>query len=145
MSINSKSQTIVEGLDELIKAFMKLGDEAMPYVKDGANEAGAHVLSKAKAKVSVRTGNLKNRLKLSKAKISGKYPYRVSSKVTARKGAAYMVPLELGHRLVIKGKTAGAVKERPFLRPAADESKDEVVSVISRSLDKALKEMGGNR
>jgi hypothetical protein len=29
--INSQSQTVVEGLDELVDAFMKLGDDAIPY------------------------------------------------------------------------------------------------------------------
>ena len=145
MAIHSKSQTTVEGLDELISAFQKLGDEAIPYILQGSNEAGGEVLRKAVSKVPVDTGNLKQKLKVIKAKKSAKYPYRVFSKVTFPKEAAYAVPLELGHNLVIDGKKVGVVKERPFLRPAADESKENVVKAIAASMNKALGEMGGMR
>lgn len=145
MAIHSKNQTTVEGLDELISAFQKLGEQAMPYVIQGSNEAGSEVLSKAVSKVPVDTGNLKRKLKVIKAKKSAKTPYKVFSKVTFSKGAAYAVPLELGHNLVINGKKVGVVKERPFLRPAADESKEEVVKAIAASMNKALGEMGGMR
>ena len=143
MAIKSAS---IEGLDELIEAFMKLPEDAMQYVKDGSNEAGNVVLAKAQAKVPVKTGNLKGKLKLGKAKKSSKNPYQVFSKVTAGKGAAYMTPLELGHHLVFMGHdTDTDIEPRPFLRPAADESKDEVASIIAESLNKALDEMGGNK
>ncbi len=108
-------------------------------MKAGADEAGNYVLEKVKSKAPIRTGNLAKKLKLSKAKKSAKYPYRVFSSVTTAKGAGYMVPLELGHKLVFMGqKTDFMVPEKPFLRPAADESKDAVVDIISKSLDKAL-------
>ena len=145
MTIHSKNQTTVEGLDELIEAFQKLGDDALPYLMQGSNEAGSEVLRKAKIKVPVDTGNLKRKLKVIKAKKSAKYPYRVFSKVTFSRGAAYAVPLELGHKLVIDGQKVGVVKERPFLRPAADESKEDVVKAIADSMNKALGEMGGIR
>lgn len=143
MTIYSRSQTTIKGLDELIKAFKDLGEDALPYLKDAANEAGDHVLSKTKEKVPVDTGNLEIKLKLTKARKSNKYPYRVFSKVSFSKGAAYAVPLELGHKLVKNGNVVGAIKEKPFLRPAADESKDEVISSIAKGMNKALEQMGG--
>ena len=145
MTLYSKSQTTVEGLDELIKAFMDLGEEALPHLKKASDEAGQSVLNKAKQKAPVDTRNLQTKLKLAKARKSSKYPYRVFSKVTFGKGAAYAVPVELGHKLVMHGKTVGAVKERPFLRPAADESKAEVVSAIADGINKALEQMGGKK
>ncbi|WP_128426287.1 HK97 gp10 family phage protein [Gudongella oleilytica] len=145
MAIHSKNQTTVEGLDELIAAFQKLGDDALPYLMQGSNEAGSEVLRKAVSKVPVDSGNLKRKLKVIKAKKSAKYPYRVFSKVTFPKGAAYAVPLELGHNLIIDGKKVGVIKELPFLRPAADESKETVVKAIADSMNKALGEMGGMR
>jgi len=145
MTIYSKNQTTVEGLDELISAFQKLGDEAIPYLLHGSDEAGGKVLQRAMSKVSVDSGNVKQRLKVVKAKKSAKYPYRVFSKVTFSSEAAYAVPLELGHRIVIEGSNVGVSKERPFLRPAADESKDAVVNTIAASMNKALSEMGGMR
>ena len=145
MKIYSKSQNTIEGLDELISAFKKLGDEAMPYVMQGSNEGGKEVLQKAVRFVPVDTGNVKRRLKVIKAKRSAKYPYRVFSKVTFSKGAAYAVPLELGHNIVINGTKVGVVKARPFLRPAADESKEEVVKAIADAMNQALSKMGGLR
>jgi HK97 gp10 family phage protein len=145
MAIYSKSQTTVEGLDELISAFQKLGDEAIPHLLNGSNEAGSEVLRKAKIKVPVDSGNLKRRLKMFKAKKSAKYPYLVFSKVTFTREVAYAVPLELGHRIIVNGKSVGVAKERPFLRPAADESKEDVVKTIAASINKALGEMGGMR
>jgi len=143
MTIYSKNQTTVEGLDELISAFQKLGDEAIPYILQGSNEAGSEVLKKAVCKAPVDSGNLKRRLKVIKAKKSTKYPYRVFSKVTFSREAAYAVPLELGHRIVVEGNKVGVSSERPFLRPAADESKETVVKAIADSMNKALGEMGG--
>ena len=146
MSINSRSQTTIVGLDELIKAFMDLGEDALPFLYDAANKAGEIVLEKARSKVPVRTGNLKGKLKLGKAKKSSKYPYRVFSKVTTEKGAAYMVPLELGHRLVYFGNpTDVTVEPRPFLRPAADESVDAVISEIAQGMNNALEQIGGKK
>ncbi|SMC39410.1 hypothetical protein [Papillibacter cinnamivorans] len=133
----------IDGLDELIQACAQLPEDAMSYLKDGANAAGAIVLQKAKDKVPVLTGITKVKLKLTKAKKSSKTPYKIFSKVSAGKGAAAMGPLELGHNLVIHGHTVGAVKERPFLRPAADESKEEVADLMVKAMNRALESMGG--
>lgn len=143
MAIHSGSQTTITGLDELIDAFMKLPEESVVYLKEASDEAGAIVLQKAKDKVPVLTGVTKVKLKLTKAKISSKSPYKIFSKVSAGKGAAAMGPLELGHKLVLNGKTVGVVKERPFLRPAADESKDDVVNSVAEAMNRALENMGG--
>jgi len=133
----------IKGLDELIDAFMDLPIEAMDYLKIASDEAGAIVLVKAKQKVPVKTGNLKSKLKLTKAKRSDKRPYFIASRISTSKGASYLVPLELGHKLVRNGKTIGTVKERPFLRPAADESKEEVAAIMTAALNKAIDKMGG--
>jgi len=142
MTTYSKS---VDGLDELISAFMKLPDDALKYLQDAANDAGNVVLNKTKQNVPEGTGQLKSKLKLGKAKKSSKYPYRVFSKVTFPNSVAHGVPLELGHKLVKNGNTYGAVSERPFLRPAADESGDDVTQRIADAMNKALENMGGKR
>lgn len=134
----------IEGLDELILACANLQEDAMKYIKDSSDKAGNVVLDRVKQKAPVKTGNLKSKLKLGKAKVSSKYPYRVFSKVTTAKGAAYMVPLELGHQLVYFGQETNAqVKPKPFLRPAADESKDEVANIIAAAMNEALDKFGG--
>ena len=55
------------------------------------------------------------------------------------------MPLELGHKLVKNGQVVGDVNEHPFLRPAADESKDDVVNAIADAMNKALEQMGGKK
>lgn len=145
MTIFSKSQTTIEGLDELIKAFNELGEDALPYLKDAANDAGSSVLDRARENVPVLSGQLKSKLKLGKARISSKYPYRVFSKVTFTKDVAYAVPLELGHKLVKNGAVVGGVSERPFMRPAADESEGAAIRTLSEGMNKALEKMGGRK
>lgn len=134
--------TEIVGLGELMKAFAAIGDEAMTHLKPASDEAGAVVLAKAQSKVSECTGKLKSKLKLTKSRVK-KGAYSISSKVGFSKGAMYGVPLELGHRLVIHGNVVGTVKEKPYLRPAADESKEQVVDIITGAMNKALDKMGG--
>lgn len=140
MAIRSKS---VEGLDELIKAFNDLGDEALPYLMEGATEGGGVVLSKVKSKVPIDSGELKKNLKLTKAKAGKKNKYNVFSKVTFTPKVKYGIYVELGHKIVLNGNVVGTAKSQPFLRPGADESKDAVVDAIARALNKAIDKMGG--
>lgn len=146
--IYSKSQTTVEGLDELIKAFSELPDEALKYVEEASIEPAQKIITKARANLAKynkysNTGTLSKSLKVNKPSKKRKYKYEVFSKVWFGAGGAYGVPLELGHRIVVSGKVVGAVKGHPFLRPAADDSKDDVVNIISSAMDEALKKMGG--
>lgn len=144
MSIYSQSQTTVEGLDELIKAFQQLPDDALKYVKEGSISAAQKVCDRAKQLVPENTGATKRLLYVKKPTASAKAKYKVLSTITAKKGAAALAPLELGHRLVYFGKQTGVnVEPRPFLRPAADESKEKVVSEMADSMNKALEQMGG--
>jgi hypothetical protein len=141
MSIKSGS---IEGLDELIEACAKIGDEVIPHIEAAAISAGEKVLHKTKvyAEKYYRTGDLFHSLKLAKPSKNSKTKYTIFSKVTFDKGGAHGVPLELGHRLIVNGKQVGTVKERPFMRPAADESKNDVVDIIAAALNKALEEWG---
>jgi HK97 gp10 family phage protein len=147
MAINSFE---IEGLNELIKALEGFTDQAMPYVKDASNEGGAVVLEKAKELVPTDTKNLKEHLVLRKVSTINPNKPIAFSRVTAKKGAAYYIPLELGHNLVSRtrkilgqGATIGFVKARPFLRPAADISKNKVVDITVNALNKALDNIGG--
>lgn len=145
MAIYSKSQTEVEGLDELIKAFLNLGDDALVMLKDASDEAGKTVLEKAISKAPEgETKALKANLYLGKAKISKKFPFRIFSKVTYRgKKAGHTSRVELGHKIVVNGNSVGVAKEQPFLRPAADETEAYVIKKLSDAMSKAVDEMGG--
>jgi HK97 gp10 family phage protein len=132
----------VQGLDELIKATRKISDKAMPALDIKSKEAAQVVLAKAQAKVPVDTGNLRSLLKVTRM---GKKKSAETAfwKVSFGKGGAYGIPLELGHRLVYMGhQTDTNVQARPFLRPAADESKAQVADMIVKTMDKLLEEWG---
>lgn len=140
MSIKSGS---IDGLDELMKAFAKLGDDAIIKLEPASIAGAEKVLHKARQKLEphYKTGEGFHSLKVVKpSKKKGKYS--IFSKVTFGKGGAHLVPLELGHKLVINGKQVGTVKAVPVLRPAADESKDMVVDLITAAMNKALEEWG---
>lgn len=138
----------VEGLTELMKAFAELGDDAMPYVQKAAWEGGSLVLQRAKNKIPIRTGRAHYALKLRKMNVKpGKY-YLFHSVTYATRGedsAPYIAPLEFGHDIKSKGRVTGHVKERPFMRPAADISKDDVVNIVKKHVGTALDKMGGER
>jgi HK97 gp10 family phage protein len=143
MAIYSKD---IVGLDELIKDLQGFGEKAIQLLKPAADEAGEIVLTKAKAKVNVsdeiaKHAHLREVLKLVKSRVK-KGECKYSNKITFPKSAAYAVPLELGHRLVRNGKKIGTVKEKPFLRPAADESREKVENIFINAMDRALKELG---
>ena len=137
----------IEGLDEIIKAFSKLGDDAIPRIEKASIDGAEKVLHKSKQKIEkhYKTGDAFHSLKVLKPTKSNKAKYIIFSKVTFGKQGAHIVPLELGHKLVRNGKQVGTVKERPILRPAADESKNEVIEIAVDAINKALDEMGGHK
>jgi HK97 gp10 family phage protein len=135
------SDTIV-GLDELIKDFMKLPDDAIRFLEQASIDGGNKVLIDAKSRVPVDTGNLQRNLKLSKPGARRKRKTLVISRVSFSRKAAHAVPLELGHKMVIWGrKTDKHVRARPFLRPAADANKQYVVRVTEHALNRAIDTM----
>ena len=147
-------EVYIDGLDELINAFEELPKESEKYMRKAANEAGNVVLLKAKSKVRVSTDrisrdgstdemqHLRDALKLTRAGKSTKRPYRFVATIGVKKGHSYYIPLELGHLLVVHGKTVGTVQAYPFMRPAADESRDEVQNILTTALNRALNEFG---
>lgn len=133
----------IEGLDELIKEFSALGEGAVDKLSESTTEAAELVLQRAAYKINNRTGTLEQALKVVKPSKSRKNKYSIFSKVSFGKDGFYGVHLELGHRLVYYGtKTNKDVPEKPFLRPAADESKEEVADIMAKAMNKILDEWG---
>jgi len=148
------------GLDELLRDLADYADNAMPDMFDASERAANVVRDRAKAKApvydyfkevtlgdgtktTVYPGNLRKSIKTVKPR-ARKGVYVAICRVTFGKEAAYAVPVELGHRIKAHGQYTGhAVKERPFLRPAADESKndviDQMISTLNETLDKYMK------
>lgn len=137
----------VEGLDELIKAFAELGTDAIYKLADPSVEAAELVLERAKSRINDKTGELENALEVKKPGRQSKHlkkAYRIFAKVGFKpRQGMHGVPLELGHRLYFMGKkTLKDVEPKPFLRPAADESKDEVANIMAAGMNKVLDEWG---
>jgi len=132
-----------EGLEDLMKEFSKLGENAYEALRPSATEAAEIVLERVRGNIRDRTGTLSRSLKIIKPGKKKAKSGVIYARVTFGKDAAYGVPLELGHRLVYFGKkTYKKVNERPFLRPAADESKEEVANIMATGMNKILDEWG---
>jgi hypothetical protein len=134
----------VEGVDEILKAFNELGEDAILKLSEPSIKAAEVVLNKAKAKINDDMGDLKNALYVAKpgrGKSTNKRAYQIFAKVSFGKGGMHGVPLELGHKLVSYGKkTDTHIKEKPFLIPAADESKEEVASIMEDAMKRIIDE-----
>ena len=137
------SDVDIEGLEELIKSFAKLGEDAFDTLKPYSTQAAEVVLNRARGKIHDRTGNLARNLKVTKPSKKNTKSGLIVAKVGFKKGGSYGVPLELGHRLWYFGKkTNRDIEARPFLRPAADESKEETANIITGGMNKILDEWG---
>lgn len=132
----------IEGLDALILKTEQIADKAMPAMGITSKAAAEMVMRRAQAKVRVDTGKLRSLLKVAAQKTKDPKT-SVAYKVTFAKGGAYGIPLELGHDLMYMGHpTRTKVEARPFLRPAADESADEVVGMFIKAMNAELDKWG---
>ncbi len=134
-------------LDKLVNDLLDLGDDMIFKLGPATVECAELVKSKARSKIKHDTGNLfVNGLIVKKPGRRSKHShkrYRVFARLELTKEGAYGVPLELGHRLWFMGhKTIQQIEEKPFLRPAADESKQAVANIMIEALNDTLKEFG---
>lgn len=129
-------QVTISGADDLARLFNELPksmtDQALRAAETKALQP---VLDEAKTRLvqesRVRTGNLLNsmmitlRLKASQQSFETKGGVTLYAGAAGKKGAhAHLI--EFGHRLV----GGGRVPPHPFLRPAWDSKKDEVLAVM---------------
>jgi hypothetical protein len=136
----------VEGLDELIRAFAKLPDEAINTLKPAIKNDTKIILTKARANLVKhnKTGAMSKSLKTNAPKRAKKYKYQIFASVYFAMEGRHGVPLELGHSIRNRknGPVYGHVSERPFLRPAADESRTQVISDVMDAMNSALDQWG---
>lgn len=139
----------IVGLDQLIKDLGRFALDAMPAL-NGASVACAQViLPKAIAKAPQgKTGMLAKSIKLKKITLkSGAVSTQAQitckgNKTTGESDAWYGVQVELGHRIMRNKAQVGKAEEHPFLRPAADESKDQIVDIMIETMNKELERLG---
>lgn len=130
------------GLDELLKDFAQFGKDGLEKLKPHVDRAGDIVLNKAQEKAPVRSGDLRNSLYLKQQRASDKPIYQ-KTLTWKTKVRDYAAPVELGHSIKFQkdGKVYGHVPAQPFLRPAADESKEQVVKTIVNGIDRELQKL----
>lgn len=140
-----------QGFREMDALLNKLPVEIAKKVIEQATRAAAKiVLEAAQRKVPIRTGQLKDSLAIKKDtkafKRAGLVVYKVGANLSARRGKiaphAHLVEFGTKGGVVKSGRFAGAkippMAARPFLRPALEESRAEILKVIAQMLFKGI-------
>lgn len=144
----------IKGLKEIKKAFDEIGAAALKEFEDASIEIAelvqAAAVSLAPGPTGRKTGkwahapgNLKNKIRLKKPTNKAKSKSKVISTVGFGAGAAYGVPVELGHQLYVHGVNTGKHVDAPhsntgFLRPAADTNRNRAHERFDEALEKTL-------
>lgn len=137
-----KNDFEIIGMDELLVAFAKLPQQAIDELKLQINESGAMLANKIASNAPVDTGVARKNIVYKKPTKNSKYPYKIVGRVTFKKEAAHIVPLELGHKLVVNGNIVGSVKGEPFMRETADKEKSNFASATVFAMNQILERWG---
>ena len=150
MAIYSKD---VEGLEQLIKDFDRLGDAAMPYLENAINYSNKLLYRAVLSKIRNRTGALAKAISIKAPRVSKSAKKLISGALLVRKTSEcdYGIFVELGHNISKTKRTGddhsygtntlGYVEGKPFLRPAADENKETVATILTISMERAIREV----
>lgn len=132
----------IDGLDQLITQFASLGSDVLQKLETPTIKCAEIIAQKAKNKASVLTGNLKANIKIKKPRRSKKISTSIFSSVGFYEKGFYGMHVELGHALppTAAGSALRRVPEHPFLRPAADESKEECANILTNAMNQIIKE-----
>lgn len=133
----------VKGQKELDAKFKKLEAATQSKIMREAVEDGAKIVkADARSRVTSRSGKLRRGIKLGKAKKT-----KAGMTIDIRSDKFYSRMVELGHTIVVKtrggNKVIGHVAGKPFMTPALDARKDEVVSAISFKFKQAVMKAAG--
>lgn len=146
-----------EGLEETIVAFEKIeGEEANNMMVASAKEGAEVILAKAKQLCPVGdTGNLRDSLEVKQVRVRAKkYSRHLSQplftvgpkyvRYNRKGGVNYGHLVELGHGIKLPGskRYVGEAKPKPYLRPAADENKENVTKIIIDALNRTIELFG---
>jgi len=129
----------IKGIDELLKNLRKLPERVQNRVVVGAIRASAKpLISEARARVPVNTGNLKKSIGVTKRRSKNKNIIHFS--VSPRKGGKYNG--FYGHFLEFGTSKMSA---RPFLRPAFEAKGEETIEAakqyMAKRIDKELSKL----
>lgn len=143
MAIYSQS---IYGLDRLMRKLEKFGEAGMPFLEDAAQRGTAIVHKRTLELVPVDSGNLKEHIKVSKTK-KKTGEWKTNHQVIIARGAEYGVHVELGHGHVTGQGNLDwrGAKAKPFLRPAAAQSRAAVLDITIEAMNKALETLGDGK
>lgn len=147
--------TTVEGIEDINRGLRALpGKLREKALRRAARRGGEIIRQKAKDKVPVRTGRLRESITTTvrfpnpftvDAEVGPKSAFKfVKVELTLGSGRQLVATgwyahfVEFGHVLKARGKVIGNVPPRPFLRPAADESVEDAVRVTLQEIDKDI-------
>jgi len=134
----------IEGLKDFIKDLEGFTKDAEKEMVPFVDKSGDLLLSKTKQKVNVDTGKLKNSLFLRRLRPRNGVTRNILT--WGDDVRDYAAPLELGHNLVLFGKrTLKHIAARPFMRPAADESKEKVFKTLIIGLNIIINKLGDKK
>lgn len=138
--------TEIDNLDELIKQFNALGGDMIKKLGGPCTTGAELIASRARAKVHSISGDLVKGIKVRRpSQRASKSKLKIFAHITLVHPSEHGVNVELGHKMSgyfgsKKGSAFARVPEHPFLRPAADESKQECANIITNAMNDIIKE-----
>lgn len=143
-------QIIIEGQDQIKAALKKFGekmeDELQIACHDGAGIVKGHVESNISNLYKVKTGHLKSAVKVKDMPRYPSYPI-VSICAMDKKKAPHAHLGEYGTvpRIRKSGGITGQMPARPYFRPAVEQSRSEVQSLITKRVAQAVEKFEGEK
>jgi len=125
----------VKGIKELQKNFKQAEAEIRSAIMQGLRLGGDIVVFRAKERVSVKTGNLKSKIKEQKA-FTYKDQVQVNVGVT---GVPYAARLEYGYTGPDKLGRRFHQKPRPYLRNSLDEKEKVIVAIVESKVKEVVR------
>jgi hypothetical protein len=102
--------------------------------KELRDKAASVVVNELKTMLNNPTGDVPKKVTGNLIKGIAKKNQKYSSIVGFRAPAYHAANLEFGHDIVVKGKSTGKrAKPHPFLKPAFEKTKTEVIKILSES------------
>ncbi len=116
------------GMDKLLEKIESMGSAANRIMSNAVKEAAQPILEEAKRLCPVRTGKLRDSLKISGVKSKKGTKYVWVGDVDNQVGYSWFV--EYGH---------SKAKPHPFLHPAYEKKKKEALEIMKNKLIEAIK------
>jgi hypothetical protein len=128
----------VEGLEEITRTLREFGSIAGPFMRSASDKGANVVLVRAKIKVPVDSGALRDSLHVKPARWKHGDEFTSAVVTWGDDVREYAAAVELGHKTV-NGKL---VPETKFLRKSADETKAEVRDIIADAVNQVIDVVG---